>query len=539
MSLIPTPVVRAIGLTIAFAGVAAAQVAPKECEVNESRPAQVGRATLAVQVASAAQDPAAASKQLINAVKQLTDAKSASMDNQAGRNYVLGKALVLWSMQPNIGLVAKRAALGYGTDPEGTVDLAAAIDTAFKVVETAHPECISETSKWRGQKPWVDLVNAAIEQLNADNADSAEAVARRAILLNPYAPYGYVVLANVMQKRNRSSDAIKLYRQSVDVAARDTAYNDIRRQSLVYLGNIAADSAEVLADAAAKAPYLATARSAFEELLKDKDAGDFLSNARAGMCRVAIASGDTASLRATYGEPMASPANFAYGDLMNAGVCMARADMIPEATKLFEAAYAKNAFHRDALSNLAIMYLRSDDYDKSLPLSSRLVSVEPNNPESMQLLVLSYAGIAKRARDARLGPSTATKAAATKTGTKAAAPAAPKLSAAAADSLFKIEKAYTDSAVSTNEAKEKLAFKVDLSDFTTGADKASIAGHVQNLGKDAKAAKVKVDFLDTAGNVVQSKEQDLGSIAANDAGRFSIEATPGTNIAAFRYTVIQ
>lgn len=530
MSFIVTPTLRAIGLTISLAGIAGAQAAQQECEINESRPSQIGRATLSVQVASGAQDPSAAAKQLTNAVKLMTEKKSETMDNQVGRNFVLGKALVLWSMQPNVTMLTKRGTLGYATEPEGTVDLALAIDSAFKVVETAHPECISETSRWRGQKPWVDLVNSAIEQMNADNVDSAEAVAQRAILLNPYAPYGYVVLANVKQKRNQSSEAFKLYRQAVDVAARDTSYDDIRRQSLVYLGNLAADSAEMAADAAAKAPYLQTARTAFEELLKDTEAGEFLGNARAGMCRVAIASGDTASLRVTYGEPMQSPGRFAYTDLMNAGVCMARAEMVPEATKLFEAAYEKNPFHRDALSNLAIMYLRVDNHPKALPLASRLVTVEPNNPENLQLLVLSYAGIAKAARDTRLGASG--------TGTKTKA-AAPKLSAAAADSLFQIEKAYTDSAVSTNEAKEKLAFKVDLSDFTTGEEKASVSGHVMNLGKETKSVTVKVDFLDAAGNVVQSKEQDLGSVAPNDSGRFSVAATPGTGITAFRYSRIE
>src|SRR5213075_879428 len=99
-----------------------------------------------------------------------------------------------------------------------------------------------------------------------------------------------------------------------------------------------------------------------------------------------------------------------------------------EATTLFQAAYEKNPYHRDALSNLAIMLLRADQHAKALPLAQRLVSVEPNNPENLQLLVLSYAGIAKRARDARLGP----KPAPTKAGTKAPArsASAPKLSVA-------------------------------------------------------------------------------------------------------------
>jgi tetratricopeptide (TPR) repeat protein len=545
MSALLRPVIRSLGLTIAGATVAVAQGAgaQKACEVNEGRPTQVGRATLNVQVASSSQDPTAIARQLTSAVKTLTE-NGEKMDNQVGRNMVLGKALVLWTMQPNISLVTKRGPLGYTSNPEGTIDLASAIDTAFKVVETAHPECISETSRWRGQKAWVNLVNKAIERLNAEDADSAEIVARQAIALNPYGPYGYVVLANVTQKRGKGSEAFGLYRQAVDMAARDTAYDDIRRQSLVYLGNLAADSAEAAADAAAKRPYVEMAKGAFDQIIADKGAAEFTENARAGTCRVLIALGDTAALKTAYKDQLTAPAGYEYATLMNAGVCMARAEMVPEATILFAAAYEKNQYHRDALSNLAIMYLRNDKHDEALPLSARLVSVEPNNPDNIQLLMLSYAGIAKRARDARIAGSKAASASktTTKTGAKAAAPAtkaagAPRLTLAAQDSLEKIEKAYTDSAVTLNEKKDKLEYKVTLSDFSTTDEKATVAGSVVNQTSAAKTVTVKVDFLDRTGKVVTSKEGAVANVAAGATGRFSITATPGKEIAAFRYTV--
>ena len=540
MSVLLNPVVRALGLTVALSGLAGAQgVSQKACEVNESRPNQIGKATLAVQVATSAATPEVAARQLTSAVKFLTD-NGDKMENQTGRNFVLGKALVLWSMQPNVDLVARRGMLGYTMDPQGSIDLAAAIDSAFKIVETSNPECIAETTRWRGQKGWINMVNKAIEKLNAEDPDSAEAIARRAIMLNPYAPYGYVVLANVMQKRNKSTEAFDLYRKSVEMAARDTAYDDIRRQSLVYLGNLAADSAELAADAAAKRPYVETARSAFEQLMKDKNAGEFYGSARAGLCRVAIATGDTASLRATYKDPLASPATFSYPDLMNAGVCMARAEMVPEATTLFQAAYEKNPYHRDALSNLSIMLLREDKHDRALPLSQRLVSVEPNNPENLQLLVLSYAGIAKRARDARVGPSRrpATKTG-SKTGTKAPASTAPKLSAAVTDSLFKIEKAYTDSAVSINERKEKLVFKVQLSDFSTNDEKSTVAGTLTNQGTTATtdSVAVHVDFMDKSGSVITSSQTKVAPLAAGRSSRFTVTVNPGKGISSFRYKI--
>ena len=94
------PIIRVAGLATVVASGLGAQ-AQKACEVNEGRPAAIGRATLAVQVASSSQDPSAVARQLTSAVKVLTD-NGDKMDNQVGRNLVLGKALVLWSMQPTV-----------------------------------------------------------------------------------------------------------------------------------------------------------------------------------------------------------------------------------------------------------------------------------------------------------------------------------------------------------------------------------------------------------------------------------------------------
>lgn len=535
MSVFLRPVIRAAGIATVVASGLGAQ-AQKACEVNEGRPSQVGRATLAVQVAASSQDPSAAARQLTSAVKTLTD-NGEKMDNQVGRNFVLGKALVLWSMQPNVELVARRGSLGYGTNPDATIDLAAAIDTAFKVVETANPECIGETSRWRSQRAWVNLVNKAIERLNADDVDAAEQAAQTAIVLNPYGPYGYVVLASVKQKRNQSSEAFGLYQRAIDAASRDTSYDEIRRQSLIYLGNLAADSAEAVSDTAAKKPYVQTAKTAFEKVLADQGAAELRENARSGMCRVAIASGDTAVLRTMYKDQMTTPGSFDYSDVMNAGVCMARAEMVTEATTLFQAAYDKNPYHRDALSNLAIMHLRKDNHEAAVPLAERLVTVEPNNPENHQLLVLGYAGIAKKARDTRLAGSAKAAPTKGKAGTKTT-PAA-RISQAVQDSLFKVEQEFNAKAVAANEKREKLAFKVTLSDFSTTDEKSTVAGTIQNTGSADKDVVMKVDFLDRTGRVIATKEAAVGNVAAGRSSRFTVTTTPGKEVAAFRYAPIE
>lgn len=530
MTVLSHRIAGALGLALILPMTAQAQ---KSCEVDEGRPSQVARATLAVQMATNTQDPAAAARQLTSAVRMLTE-RPGQISNQMGRNFVLGKALVLWSTLPNVPLVTTRGALGYTVNPTEQVDLTALIDSSFKVVETAHPECIAETSTWRGYKTWVTLVNTAIERLNAEDVDSAAALAGRAATLNPYAPYGFVVLANVAQKRGNSSEAFRLYRQAIDAAGTDTTYADIRRQSLLYLGTLAADSAEMAADAAAKRPYVDVAKRAFEELLRDTTATEMFSSARTGMCRVNILMGDTAQLRESYRAQLTAPAQYTDFELMNAGLCFARADMVPEATVLFRASYDKNPYHRDALSNLAIMYLNKDNFEAAIPLATRLEQVEPNNADNIQLLVLSYAGIARRAQAARRAgaPQTGAKAA-TKAGARGAA--APRLSAAAADSLFKIEQAYSDSALKANERREKLAYRVSLGGFSNNDDKATLSGSVSNTGTESKPITISVDFLNRHGEIVQTKTQDLGAIAPGSSASFNVTATPGTNISAFRY----
>jgi len=215
-----SPALRAVVLSAAFASVGGAQ-ATKACEVNESRPSALGKAAFMAMTASSAQTPEAAKKQLLGAMKQLV-AVGDKTDNIVGKNFVYGKVLVLWAMQPGIGLDPKRGAIGLLENPDANVDIALSLDSAFKVVETEMPECVSETVKWRGQKPWVDQVNKAIERLNAEDADSASLAAQRAITLNPFAPYGYVVLANVKQRQQRTTEAFALYRKSVELAAKDT-----------------------------------------------------------------------------------------------------------------------------------------------------------------------------------------------------------------------------------------------------------------------------------------------------------------------------
>src|ERR1043166_3781338 len=176
-------------LVASMATVAGAQ---SKCDIDEGTPSQIARATLAWQLAAQATKPEDAQTKLREAVKLLSEADKAR--NPLGRNMLMGRVLVLWMSQPNIGATPKRGTIGFTTNIDQPIDLIASIDSAFSVVEQAQPDCVSQTASWRQQKGWVDLVNGAIELMNQDKVDSAVAVAKRSLMLYRGAPYAYMVL---------------------------------------------------------------------------------------------------------------------------------------------------------------------------------------------------------------------------------------------------------------------------------------------------------------------------------------------------------
>jgi len=196
-------------LSATVTAVAGGQQKAKECEVDEGKPGEVGRAMLALQVAQSAPKPEDAQKQLRSAIASLE--KADKTKNPVGENFVLGKTLVMWMSQPNVPNLTTRGALGYTQNPQQQIDLVYAIDSAFANVEKAMPECVSQTSAWRAQKGWVSMINDAISQLNAEHPDSAEMLAKRSLVLNPSSPYAYMVLGNLAQKRSQPRQAIDYF----------------------------------------------------------------------------------------------------------------------------------------------------------------------------------------------------------------------------------------------------------------------------------------------------------------------------------------
>ncbi|HKW46504.1 MAG TPA: FxLYD domain-containing protein [Gemmatimonadaceae bacterium] len=512
-------------LSAAVTAVAGAQQKPKECSIDENKPTEISRALLALQFAQSAKTPDDAAKQLKSAVGTLE--KTDKSKNPVGLNFEMGKALVMWLSQPNMTAETTRGALGFTQNPTQPIDLVASIDSSFGGVEKAMPECASQTAAWRAQKGWVTMINNAIGQLNADHPDSAELLAKRSLVLNPNAPYGYMVLGNLAQKKNQPRQAIDYFKQTVEKSGSDTAYADLKRQTMLTAAQLAAQAAET-ASAADKAAYLADAKWGFETLSKDPSGGNYAEQAKAGLASLASAAGDTAAVRATYASMLANPSASSFQQLLNAGVGLARAKDVPGATTMFEAAYKKNAYHRDVLYNLAIMYMNEDQYAKAVPVVRQLIAIDPSNGENYRLFTISYANEQKAFNEKIKAYNAAAK--------KAKTPKAVKADEDSARFYFDSAKAVADSALRYNMIAEGLPVKVLFNQFTSAEDKSTLGGTIANNSDQSQTYTIKFDFLDLTGKTVASETATVGPVAAGQSAPFKVTGAVA-NAAAFKYAI--
>jgi hypothetical protein len=524
-----------------IAGMAAtAGAQQKACDIDENKPGQVARAVLDIQIAQQSAKPEDAAGKLKDAVKLLHEGDMKV--NPVGRSYELGRTLVLFTSQPTIqNGMTTRGDVGFVDNPTAPYDLYAGIDSAFSVVETANPECVKETAQWRQQKPWVDLVNRAIEAANADKMDSAVYLANRSLLLSKNAPYAFYVLAIDAQKKEKYMDAITQFKAGV-AAAKDTTQADFKRQMLQAAGTLAADAAEQ-ANGADKTTYMNEAKAAFAALAADPGT-KYADAARNGQARLATMSGDTTAIKASYAEALANPAAFNYAQLMGAAVTAAKANQNKDAIKLFEAARTVNPYHRDALYNLARLYMLDSAYAQGIPVVRQLLAVDPSNPDNYQLIAIAYAAQQKAYTAKQRSADSLSKALGKRANDPKVKASAQKAAIDSAAREQKIITAYGDSAKTTLDSALKyntmitsIPARVVFNEFTPGDGKVTLGGQLTNQSDAARSFTIKVDFLDKGGNVVSSQSVDVPAVDPKRSKPFRVEGT-GAGIVAFRYAPI-
>lgn len=489
----------ALLVVAAQSGVAQATAAGPVCEPNQSTPASVARATLFLQKAFAAMKGGSPSKDLREAIGQLSDPKAAA-ENPIGTNLMLGQAYILFLQTPGATGIMRRGDVGFTSNPDGVIDIYAAADSAFDVVEARAPECVATAAQWRQQSPWLSVTNNAISALNADKLDSAEIYANWSLALSDKVPYAYSVLAGIAKSRKDNATANKYWQQALKISEGDTAYNDVRLKTYYEMSTDAVARAE----AATGAAKLAAAREAVTALQGyiAANPNDYqTTSALQSMTRMYGVLGDTARIAEVYAPIIKNPLSWGESTLLQAGVTATRYNKTADAVKLFEAALQNNPYQRDALNNLAASYINSGQFDKVPGLVTRLLALDPSNPDNVLMNAYLYSGLLKAAKTA------------------------------------KDRKLYTDSLVYYSGKSEKMPLKVSFSEFSRSETGVIIAGEIENRGTTSKTYNVYFEFIDKAGNVVATNQSAVGPIAPKGKKTFRVQVA-AKDVAGYRYRPI-
>ena len=475
-------------LAPAFAG------AQAKCEIDDGKPKQVKDARDALVTSGLLGKPEEKKKQLLKAMGLVTSPQANA--NQVGRNWLLGRALVTFAAMPDQPNVTTKGAVGYTGNPQESINLLLAADSAFDVVEQAMPQCEVETEQYR-RVLYVPLVNQAVNLYNAKQVDSAVAVANTALIIYPKSPVAYNVIGNALQGKEDIAGAVDAFKKMLTAIGTDTAYAEEKKQVMMNIAQLLAASAET-AEGAKKVELAKEAAAAYQAYLKDYP-GD--GGAQSGLARAQIMAGDSASANKIYADMLAAPDQYSDMQLFEAGVNAARAEKSKESAQLFEAGLKKNPFYRDALFNLSVTYLQSGQLDKMPPIMERLVTVDPNNPENYRVFVNYYQEKAKAEK----------------------VPAAKKV---LNDSVLKYFKLFS-------EPTAKVVFNL----FSHDGAKHTLGGTIENLSPAAKTYTLKVDFLDNSGNTVATQEATVGAVDPKTSKPFRITVEK-EGIVAFKYAPI-
>lgn len=478
----------------------AQQPAEKKCEFEESRPRQVPIAGLSLSRASMSRDPAERAKGFREVVRILSETK----ENPEARAWYMSQAVALWMADPGMPptFEVTRGAAGLPDDPTKPLDLLVLVDSLLTSIDTWNPACVSQTSPWRAQRPWFNLVQKAFAKLGSGDLDSAAYFATRSRVINRTSAYGPYVLGQVAVTRKELPAARQLLSDAVRLAGTDTVYVDIRRQALLGVARVSAEDAERATgdEKAAKTRQAITDLRAFlAEAPFDRDAAP----ARSMLADLLLASKDTAGVIGVYADVLGNPAKYGDYEKVQAGVTFTRINRSAEATRMFELAVEQNPNQRDALNNLAATYFGLEKFDKVLPVADKLTRIDPNNPDNWLWFAYGYQGLGRgiKGKDA---------------------------------ASVKQRKAYTDSVVKYNTMSEQMPVKVTFTNFNRGSSETLIAGQVENRATTEKSYTLTVEFLDKDGGVVVTAEAKVDGVKAKATKEFRVSVPKG-GVAAFRY----
>lgn len=434
---------------------AGAQAGAPQCDIDDSKPKQLGMATFTLQRVAGAKTAADRQKLVREMTKALGEMKTA--ENPSGQAFLYGQAAMMWMQDPEASDVITRGDFNLPGDKAAPLDLVVFADSSFDEVEKQKPNCRTLVTQWRGQQGWFRNIQAAFAAIGAQDGAKAEAAARRSMILNTRSAYAPYVIGAVSQQRmgeatgadkaQLADSAVKYFGLAVGEAGNDTTFADIRRRSLLDIGRIRIDQFETAAvgdfkgACATSAPRAAQALDAY--LAENATQPDAFA-ARSNLASMYLQCGDTAKVEAVYEAVVKNPAQFGDIEATQGGVTMTRINRNAKAAALFEAALQVNPYQRDALNNLAATYYNSQKFPEMMPIVGRLVAVDPNNPDNWLWYAYAYQGMSKPLKNTD-----------------------PK------------KKAFSDSLVYYNGISETMTIRVSFNNFTRGAEETKLGGSIE------------------------------------------------------------
>lgn len=182
-------------------------------------------------------------------------------------------------------------------------------------------------------------------------------------------------------------------------------------------------------------------------------------------------------------------------DIMAIGVAAFNAQRYPEAATAFAKAVARNPYSRDAVYNLANAYMATDNNEKLIETSQKLIAIEPMNEDVYRLLAKGHKGLKHDAEVLK-----------------------------AAEKLVGLPVTIEITGIQLGRSNAKLQ--------ATATGRAPTDAQ----GKPIKTGPVTVvfEFVTSAGTVVDTKEVALGQLQAGATQQIAVEAK-GADIAGWRY----
>ena len=492
-------VLPALTALLAATPVVAQQV---ECPVDVYQPNQLAQAGLTIGRAAGMGEAPEAQKVLRDAMKFLLDEKKL-VGNPVGAGFLRAQIYVLWMHQPGIGTMLTNEQLGAKGVKTDMVDVLAATDSLLRVVEALAPSCAEQTAQWRSSKPWTERINKAYTFLGAEAVDSAEFYTKQSAQLHPTSPFVHNAFAQIANKRGDKPMTMAHLRAAITEAAKDTSLAETQKQMQFQLAQTAQAYA-MAGGAAQKAELNTEALGIYSMLLALAPTTTEGAYAFSAAAEIISLNQDSIAARELLAPLVATPA--AYSDLtLILAADVARAfSRTSDAMAMYVGALAKNANIRDANYFLSYMYYEAKQPDKMIPLTEKLIEIDPSNGDNYLMRAYAYQLMTAAERDPRK----------------------------------KAELQKKQDEFAGRESTLATQHKLLITRFERREAGAALGGTIENFTKAVRSFSLKMEFLDTAGNVAETMTTDVAGVKPGERGTFDFTATkPG--IVAYRYEALK